>query len=66
MITQINELSRHSNLQELLLAGNQIWRVGRGLEPCSKLKKLDLSSNRISSCHGLQGMVAIMLTHVCL
>lgn len=61
-ITHINDLSRHSNLQELLLAGNQIWRVGRGLEPCSKLRKLDLSSNRISSCQGLQGRVTGLLS----
>ena len=58
-IDRINPLGQHSNLQELVLAGNHIWRIGRGLEPCRRLRKLDLSNNRISSCRGLQGVLAV-------
>lgn len=57
-IEHIDPLCQHSNLQELVLAGNQIWRIGRGLEPCRRLRRLDLSNNRISSCQGLQGVLA--------
>jgi Leucine-rich repeat (LRR) protein len=54
-IDHISSLSQHSNLQELLLAGNQLKRIGSRLESLRKLQKLDLSSNSIRSCDGLQG-----------
>jgi Leucine-rich repeat (LRR) protein len=54
-IDHISSLSQHSNLQELLLAGNQLKCIGSGLECLRKLQKLDLSSNSIRSCDGLQG-----------
>lgn len=58
-VDHIGDLSQHSNLQELVLAGNRLQRVGKGLEPLTKLRKLDLCSNSIRSCEGLQGECGI-------
>lgn len=54
-IDHIGSLSQHSNLQELILAGNQLKRIGSELASLRKLRKLELSSNSIRSCDGLQG-----------
>jgi Leucine-rich repeat (LRR) protein len=54
-ISSIRDLSQHSNLRELNLAGNSLKRIDRGLEALMRLRRLDLSSNCISSCQGLAG-----------
>jgi Leucine-rich repeat (LRR) protein len=48
-------LAHHSNLQELLLAGNRLQRIGSGLAPLTQLRRLDLCSNCLKTCDGLQG-----------
>jgi len=54
-IATIRDLSGFSRLHRLVLDGNQVERVGRGLAGLVRLRELSVRDNLLESCEGLQG-----------
>lgn len=54
-IQEIRDLSAFRRLVKLVLHGNLIQHIGRGLQQLHMLQHLNLSANKISTCRGLEG-----------